>query len=60
MNKYFDLTIKFLYTFKKVAEEIWVCDDSKITKWEGDILDYKEHLKTRVTKQNKANLKDIR
>jgi len=41
----------------QVAEEIWVCDDTKVTKWEGDILEYKEHLKTRVNKANKTNQK---
>jgi ATP-binding cassette subfamily F protein 2 len=44
----------------QVAEEIWVCEDKKVTKWEGDILEYKEHLKTRVNKQNKTNVKTIR
>ncbi|ODM89436.1 ATP-binding cassette sub-family F member 2 [Orchesella cincta] len=44
----------------QVAEEIWVCDDAKVTKWEGDILAYKDHLKKRVMKINKANSKDIR
>lgn len=44
----------------QVAEEIWICENNKIVKWEGDILEYKEHLKTRVTKQNKANMKNIK
>jgi len=28
----------------QVAEEIWVCDKKTITKWEGNIQDYKKHL----------------
>jgi ATP-binding cassette subfamily F protein 2 len=30
----------------QVAREIWVCEKQKITKWEGDIASYKEHLRT--------------
>lgn len=26
----------------QVAQEIWVCENSKCTKWQGDILQYKE------------------
>lgn len=29
----------------QVAKEIWVCDNKKITKWGGDILSYKNHLR---------------
>jgi len=40
----------------QVAEEIWECDDMKVTKWEsGDILEYKEHLKKRLNKLQKKN-----
>ena len=28
----------------QVAKEIWVCDKGKITKWKGDILNYKQQL----------------
>lgn len=28
----------------QVAEEIWVCENRTVTKWEGDIRDYKKHL----------------
>ncbi|KAI3896777.1 hypothetical protein MKW98_009630 [Papaver atlanticum] len=31
----------------QVAEEIWVCENQTLTRWEGDILDFKEHLKSR-------------
>lgn len=32
----------------QVANEIWVVDNKSITKWEGDIQSYKEHLKKRM------------
>ncbi|ESO10220.1 hypothetical protein HELRODRAFT_190415 [Helobdella robusta] len=28
----------------QVAEEIWICKDQKVTKWEGDIFSYKNSL----------------
>jgi len=37
----------------QVAEEIWVCENQAVTKWEGGILSYKEHLKSKITKDNK-------
>lgn len=36
----------------QVAHEIWVCENQTVTRWEGDIMDFKEHLK------NKAGLSD--
>ncbi|GAB6027165.1 ATP-binding cassette sub- F member 2 [Chamberlinius hualienensis] len=35
----------------QVAEEIWVCEKATVTKWQGDILSYKEHLKNRLAKE---------
>jgi ATP-binding cassette subfamily F protein 2 len=35
----------------QVAEEIWVCEHQKITKWKGDIGSYKAHLKKKVMKR---------
>lgn len=32
----------------QVAQEIWVCEKQKITKWTGDILSYKSHLKKKI------------
>eukprot|EP00249_Psilotum_nudum_P023106 c28752_g1_i1 orf=683-2476(-) len=32
----------------QVAKEIWVCENKAVTRWEGDIMDFKEHLKTRA------------
>ncbi|VVC32084.1 ABC transporter-like,P-loop containing nucleoside triphosphate hydrolase,ABC transporter [Cinara cedri] len=36
----------------QVAEEIWICENGKATKWESTILDYKEHLKKKILKNN--------
>lgn len=35
----------------QVAQEIWICEDEKVTKWAGDILTYKDHLKQKITKE---------
>ncbi|OXU28531.1 hypothetical protein TSAR_008976 [Trichomalopsis sarcophagae] len=43
----------------QVAEEIWVCENGAVTKWQGNILDYKEHLKTKVLKDNQKRAKDM-
>jgi ATP-binding cassette subfamily F protein 2 len=37
----------------QVADEIWVCENSTITKWEGGIIDYKENLKKQIMSDNK-------
>lgn len=34
----------------QVAEEIWICENETVTKWNGGILDYKDHLKKRIIK----------
>ncbi|KAK4741884.1 hypothetical protein SAY87_025472 [Trapa incisa] len=31
----------------QVAHEIWVCENQAVTRWEGDIMDFKEHLKSK-------------
>uniref|UniRef100_A0A674BMY2 ATP binding cassette subfamily F member 2 n=1 Tax=Salmo trutta TaxID=8032 RepID=A0A674BMY2_SALTR len=36
---------------QQVAQEIWVCEKQTITKWNRDILAYKEHLKSKIDKQ---------
>ncbi|CAI5672876.1 unnamed protein product [Oreochromis niloticus] len=36
---------------QQVAQEIWVCEKQTITKWNRDILAYKEHLKSKIEKQ---------
>ncbi|KAG8147765.1 putative ATP-binding cassette sub-family F member 2 protein, partial [Naja naja] len=33
---------------QQVAQEIWVCEKETITTWPGDILSYKEHLKSKL------------
>uniref|UniRef100_A0A182S6N6 ABC transporter domain-containing protein n=1 Tax=Anopheles maculatus TaxID=74869 RepID=A0A182S6N6_9DIPT len=39
----------------QVAEEIWVCEKGTVTKWNGNILDYKEHLKKNIEKEARIN-----
>jgi ATP-binding cassette subfamily F protein 2 len=34
----------------QVANDIWICENQKVTKWDGGILDYKNHLKAKVMK----------
>ncbi|XP_066251411.1 ATP-binding cassette sub-family F member 2 [Euwallacea similis] len=41
----------------QVAEEIWVCENGTVTKWKGDILTYKEHLKNKVFKDTEKSAK---
>jgi ATP-binding cassette subfamily F protein 2 len=31
-----------------MAKEIWVCENKSITKWGGDIMDFKQHLKKKT------------
>merc|ERR1740129_2329340 len=43
----------------QVAEVIWICEHEKVTKWEGDIIAYNDHLKAKVMKaSNKAAKKN--
>ena len=32
----------------QVAKEIWVCENQAVTRWEGDIMDFKRHLKSKA------------
>ncbi|OVA18013.1 ABC transporter-like [Macleaya cordata] len=32
----------------QVAHEIWVCENQTVTRWEGDIMAFKRHLKSRA------------
>lgn len=43
----------------QVAEEIWVCEHKTVTKWNGDIVAYKNHLKKNVMKQYKNEKKRL-
>ncbi|KAG9441860.1 hypothetical protein H6P81_017714 [Aristolochia fimbriata] len=31
----------------QVAHEIWVCENQAVSRWEGDIMDFKEHLRSK-------------
>ena len=35
---------------EQVADEIWVCDEKKITPWKGDIKSYKDKLRKDMAK----------
>lgn len=41
----------------QVVDEIWICEKQTVTKWEGDIFEYKETLAKKVRKQI-AKLRD--
>merc|ERR1711872_1182986 len=41
----------------QVAQEIWICEKQKVSKWEGDILSYKDHLKGKVMKESNKDAK---
>ncbi|XP_043225716.1 ATP-binding cassette sub-family F member 2-like [Amphibalanus amphitrite] len=43
----------------QVAEEIWICEKQTVTKWQGDIIAYKEMLKEQVMKRNAKAKKKI-
>ena len=32
----------------QIADEIWICDNGKVTKFEGDIADYKAHVEKEI------------
>nr|KYP68574.1 ABC transporter F family member 1 [Cajanus cajan] len=32
----------------QVAHEIWICADQSVTRWEGDIMEFKQHLKAKA------------
>jgi len=36
----------------QVTEEIWVCENNTVTKWEGDIFSYKQYLIKQTQKDN--------
>ncbi|CAL2037624.1 unnamed protein product [Caenorhabditis brenneri] len=35
----------------QVAEEVWVCDNQGIMKWDGDIFSFKQHLRKQIDKE---------
>lgn len=36
---------------------IWICENSTVTKFEGDIFEYKEMLKKRIARQKRKAVK---
>lgn len=32
----------------QVADQIWLCEEGKVTPWQGSIADYKDHLRKQV------------
>lgn len=52
--------LKFPFAFSslfQVAEEIWVCENETVTKWKGNILDYKDTLKKKIVNENENKSK---
>jgi len=41
----------------QVAEEIWICDHQKVTKWEGDIISYKQTLIRKMERNKEKEMK---
>jgi len=41
----------------QVAEEIWICNKQKITKWDGDIFSFKDSLITKLEKEKEKAAK---
>lgn len=37
----------------QVVSEIWICENETVTKWNGTIMDYKEHLKKNMAKESR-------
>ncbi|CAH2103633.1 unnamed protein product [Euphydryas editha] len=44
----------------QVAEEIWICENGTVTKWQGGILKYKDHLKSKILQDNADNVAKFR
>lgn len=40
----------------QVAKEIWICENSTIKKWDKDIMDYKNHLRSKMLKENEFEM----
>lgn len=41
----------------QVAEEIWICENATVTKWNSTIQDYKEFLRDKILKSNQSEKK---
>ena len=47
INKYSGGIVLVSHDFRlinQITEEIWVCNNYNLTKWEGDILSYKKNI----------------
>merc|ERR1712110_509876 len=42
----------------QVADKIWICENQTVTEWKGDILTYKDHLKSKVMKDSNKDAKN--
>ena len=40
-----------------MAKDIWICENQKVTRWDGDILAYKNHLKAKVMRESNKDAK---
>jgi len=43
----------------QVADQIWICEKQTVTKWDGDIIAYKDHLKAKVMKEANREAKKL-
>jgi len=43
----------------QVADQIWICEKQTVTKWERDIIAYKDHLKAKVMKEANKQAKQL-
>ena len=49
----------FILFFLQVADQIWICEKQTVTKWERDIIAYKDHLKAKVMKEANKQAKQL-
>ena len=47
------------FFFLQVADQIWICEKQTVTKWERDIIAYKDHLKAKVMKEANKQAKQL-
>merc|ERR1711936_741353 len=43
----------------QVADQIWICEKQTVTKWDRDIIAYKDHLKAKVMKEANREAKKL-
>ena len=49
----------FILFFLQVADQIWICEKQTVTKWDRDIIAYKDHLKAKVMKEANKQAKQL-